>query len=195
MAERGALGFDGARRRIPFSAVNRKHGAGYDANLQRHHLVPRQLRGQRWFERMFGELGVERTGLEDFRRNGMLLPAREQAALRTGLPLHRGPHRLYSELVAQRVGQVERGWAAARLRDRERAAGEALMRLALLQRALRRRLLDTRRRVLVLNRRDPIGRDLDFTQMDAMADALWAATQPPAFAARPVFAARSAFAA
>lgn len=49
------------------------------------------------------------------------------------------------------------------------------MRLVLLQRGLRRRLVDTRRR-LVLNRRDPIGQGFDFTAMDAMAEALWSAT-------------------
>lgn len=175
----GALpaGFGGVRRSIPFASVNRRNRPGYDSCLQRHHLLPRQLRTMRCFERMFAELGIARMGLEDFRRNGMLLPARERAALRTGLPLHRGPHRTYSELVAQRVGQIERGWTAARLRDPDGAVGEALMRLAFLQRGLRRRLLDTRRRI-VLNRRDPVGQGVDFTAMDEMAEALWSATQP-----------------
>ncbi len=182
MAERAPAGFGGTRRSIPFGAVNHRNRLGHDPSLQRHHLLPRQLRTMRCFERMFAELGIVRMGLEDFRRNGMLLPARERAALRTGLPLHRGPHRTYSELVAQRVGQIERGWAAARPRDPEGAVGEALMRLALLQRGLRRRLLDTRRRI-VLNRRDPIGQGFDFTAMDEMAEALWSATQPMALAA------------
>lgn len=177
MADRPWGGFGGARRGIPFAAVNRRDRPGYDANLQRHHLLPRQLRTMRCFERMFAELGVARMGLEDFRRNGMLLPAREPAVLRTGLPLHRGPHRAYSELAAERVGQIERGWAAFRRREPEAAVREALMRLALLQSGLRRRLLDTRRR-LVLNRRDPIGWGFDFAEMDAMAEALWSATQP-----------------
>lgn len=182
MADRALANFGGARRSIPFAAVNRKGRPGYDPSLQRHHLLPRQLRNLPCFEPMFAELGIEAMGLEDFRRNGMLLPARERAALRLALPLHRGPHRAYSELVTQRVGQIERRWARARLRNPEAAVGEALMRLALLQRALRRRLLDTRRR-LVLNRRDPIGRRLDFARMDAMADALWSATQSMALAA------------
>ena len=49
------------------------------------------------------------------------------------------------------------------------------MRLLLLQSALRRRLQDDRRR-LVLNRRDPLGRGYDFSELDAMAEALWKAT-------------------
>ena len=138
---------------------------------------------------MFGALGAARLGLEDFRRNGMLLPAREQAVMRTGLPLHRGPHRIYSELVAQRVGQVERGWNAAIRCDRERAGEEALMRLALIQRALRLRLLDTRRKALVLNSRDPLGQAFDFTELDALANALWSATQPKTLASSSAFAA------
>jgi len=182
VADRGLAGFGAIRRSIPFAAVNHRDRPGHDPGLQRHHLLPRQLRTMRCFERMFAELGVARMGLEDFRRNGMLLPARERAALRTGLPLHRGPHRTYSKLVAERVGQIERGWAAARPRDPEGAVGEALMRLGLLQRGLRRRLLDTRRR-LVLNRRDPIGHGFDFTEMDALAEALWPATQPMILAA------------
>ncbi|WP_337191143.1 AHH domain-containing protein [Pelagerythrobacter marinus] len=165
------------RRPIPFASVNRKGAPGYDAALQRHHLLPRQLRRLAWFAPLLDELGGARIGLEDFRRNGMLLPAREAAALRLALPLHRGPHRAYNELVAQRVGQIERRWSRARASGAERAAAEALMRLELLQRALRRRLLDGRRR-LVLNRRDPVGAGYDFAVMDALAETLWRASDP-----------------
>ena len=80
-------------------------------------------------------------------------------------------------LVAQRVGQIERRWSRARASGAERAAAEALMRLDLLQRALRRRLLDGRRR-LVLNRRDPVGAGYDFAAMDALAETLWRASDP-----------------
>lgn len=188
MADAALRGFGDARARIPFSAVNRRDSPGYDPSVQRHHLLPRQLRTSACFARMFGELGALRMGLEDFRRNGMLLPARERAAVRMALPLHRGPHRLYSELVAQRVGQIERSWTVAIRRDRERAGEEALMRLALLQRALRRRLLDTRR-ALVLNRRDLLGQGFDFAALDALAESLWAATQPTNRASSSAFAA------
>jgi hypothetical protein len=57
----------------------------------------------------------------------------------------------------------------------EIALDQALMRLDLLQRALRRRLLSPARRVK-LNRSDPFGSGLDFTELDAMAEALWAGT-------------------
>ena len=50
------------------------------------------------------------------------------------------------------------------------------MRVELLQRALRRRLLAPERARMRLNRSDPLGTGLDFTELDAMADALWAGT-------------------
>jgi hypothetical protein len=63
-----------------------------------------------------------------------------------------------------------------RLRAPEIALDQALMRLDLLQRALRRRLLQPASRPLRLNRRDPIGTGLDFSELDAMADTFWAET-------------------
>ena len=51
---------------------------------------------------------------------------------------------------------------------------DALTALQLLQNALRRQLLAQRRRML-LNRKDPLGTGFDFTDLDAMAEALWAA--------------------
>jgi hypothetical protein len=66
-------------------------------------------------------LGTDRIGFHDFRRNGMLLPATDEEALRLGLPLHRGPHRSYNELVLERMGQIEAGWRGATGRRSERA--------------------------------------------------------------------------
>jgi hypothetical protein len=163
-----------ARIVIAFRAVNRRGEPGYDPSLQRHHLLPRQLLSRRCFGVMFETLGRERVGFDDFRVNGLLLPASEEATVRTGMPLHRGPHRLYNEVVIARVGRIEESWAVARRRDPEDALGEALMRLQLLQGALRRQLLAERRRVL-LNSRDPLGTGFDFTELDAMAEALWSA--------------------
>ncbi len=163
------------RARIPGRIVNQKGSGDYDPGLQRHHLLPRQLLGQRCFGDMFEELGRNPVGFDDFRSNGLLLPSTEAASLRLGLPLHRGPHRRYNEMVIERVGQVESSWQAMRGEDAEQAFIEAVMRLRLLQSALRRRLLSERRR-LVLNRKDPLGTGYDFSDLDAMAQALWDAT-------------------
>jgi len=169
-----------ARTAIAFRAVNRRGLADYDAGLQRHHLLPRQLLSQRCFGVMFDRIGRERVGFDDFRSNGLLLPARDEAAVRIGLPLHRGPHRDYNALVIERVGQIEQAWARLRLKAPEIAREGAVMRLSLLQRALRRSLLSPAGRRLTLNRRDPAGRPVDFSELDAMAEALWGATTPTA---------------
>lgn len=169
------------RKRLPFRAVNRKDLPGYDPGLQRHHLLPCQLLSRRCFGAMFDALGRERVRFDDFRANGMMLPAHGEAAVRMALPLHRGPHRDYNELVIERVGQVERDWSRLRGRAPEIALEQALMRLSLLQAALRRRLLEDRRR-LVLNRRDPLDKGYDFAALDAMAERLWTGTQTVAWA-------------
>lgn len=159
---------------IAFRSVNARGTAGYDPGLQRHHLLPRQLLSQRCFGRMFAEVGRINVGFDDFRRNGLLLPATEAASERSGMPLHRGPHPRYNEVVIARVGRIEARWAHGRLHDDGAALVEALMRLHLLQAALRRQLLAERRRV-VLSRKDPLGTGFDFAELDAMAEALWAA--------------------
>ena len=123
---------------------------------------------------MSAAVGRERVGFDDFRRNGLLLPANEHTSLRTGMPLHRGPHPRYNEVVIARVGSIEATWSIGRVRGDETALAEALLRLQLLQGALRRQLLAERRRVL-LNRKDPIGTGSDFSDLDAMAEKLWGA--------------------
>jgi hypothetical protein len=159
---------------IAFRSVNAPGADGYDPGLQRHHLLPRQLLSQRCFGTMFASVGRARVGFDDFRRNGLLLPGTEQASIRTGMPLHRGPHPRYNEVVIARVGRIEAGWSLARQQDEAAALAEALLRLHLLQGALRRQLLAQRRRVL-LNRNDPVGTGFDFSELDAMAESLWAA--------------------
>lgn len=165
----------GQRSWLPFRAVNRRDQAGYDPGVQRHHLLPRQLLRQDSTATLFRALGRDRLRFDDFRQNGLLLPATDRSALRIGLPLHRGPHRSYNELVSERVGQIEASWARSRAQTPEAALTDALARLELLQRALRRRLLDQRRRLL-LCRKDPLGSGVDFTELDALVDDLWPAT-------------------
>jgi len=161
---------------LPFRAVNRRGEAGYQSGMQRHHLLPLQLLSLRSFGPLLDRIGRDRLAFDDFRCNGLLLPANGEAALRIGLPLHRGPHRAYNGMVAERVGQIEAGWARLRPCAPEIALDQALMRFDLLQRALRRRLLGADRPRVRLNRQDPLGAGLDFAELDAMAEALWAGT-------------------
>ena len=167
-----------ARSALAFRAVNRPGQPGYQPAMQRHHLLPRQLLGCSAFARMFAALGLKRMGFDDFRRNGLLLPSSEEAVERVRLPLHRGPHNSYNAMVEQRVGQIEADWETARARDCRAAREQALMRLDLLQSALRRRLLMAQELPIRLNRNDPLGTGLDFTELDAMAEALWQASAP-----------------
>jgi hypothetical protein len=170
------LGRHAARRRaLPFRAVNRPGSPGFDRELQRHHLLPCQLLAQNCFAGMFDLLGRERVGFDDFRLNGLLLPCSEPGALRIGLPLHRGPHPAYNRLVIERVGSIEAQLATCLQASPREAIWCALFRLALLQAALRRRLLDEQRR-FILNRKDPLGAGFDFAELDAMAETLWKAT-------------------
>lgn len=163
----------GDRTFLPFRAVNREGQAGYDPGLQRHHLLPRQLLFRPGFARMLAAADLR---FDDFRHNGLLLPCAEGAAIRLALPLHRGPHPRYTELVMERVAQIELGWGAGRGRDPASSIRQVRMRLTLLQRGLRRYLLKGGRRRLRLNRFDPVGQSPDFGDLDAMADALWGAT-------------------
>ena len=144
----------------------------HDPALQRHHLLPCQLLILPCFNRFFDHLGLERIGFDDFRRNGLLLPAREEAVRRLGMPLHRGPHRDYNAMVSEKVGQIEAVWSRSRRRRGNSAHAAALGRLARLQDRLRLRLLD-RRDPLHRNRRDPLRAEADFSSLDALAEQLW----------------------
>lgn len=176
MSEYGlAVIYRSPRKSIPFRKVNRRCDAGYDRELQRHHLLPSQLLQLTCFKPLMARVGRRQVGFDDFRANGLLLPATEAATLRTGMPLHRGPHRDYNEMVIERVGQIEANWSQDLHVDPEKAGQDALMRLRLLQSALRRRLLNERRRFL-LNRKDPLGTGIDFSELDAMAESLWQST-------------------
>lgn len=163
---------------LSFRAVNRPGQPGYDASLQRHHLLPRQLFHSPAIRGMLDGIGTERLGFDDFRRNGLLLPADDAAAVRIGLPLHRGPHRHYNQMVFERVGQIEAAWSAKCFAAPMLAIEEAAMRLVVLQSALRRRFLSGAARPLKLNNRDPAGQPKDFSALDAMAETLWRATEP-----------------
>jgi hypothetical protein len=130
------------------------------------------------FAPLFEGIARDWPGFDDFRSNGMLLPANDGAALRTGLPLHRGPHRDYNLMVIERVGHIEADWSSQRWRAPRWAGGDAIAGLARLQRGLHRRLMTRGLKRLALNRRDPLQREADFAELDAMVDALWPASDP-----------------
>ena len=160
------------RQIVHFRSINRRGAPGFDPGLQRHHLLPRQVMQCDCFAAMFAMIGPQRLRFDDFRSNGLLLPATDEASVRTGMPLHRGPHPRYNEVVIARVGRIEQQWARVRRYDPDSALRTALWQLGLLQDALRRGLLSERRR-LVLHARDPLGTGFDFAELDSMAEQLW----------------------
>ena len=70
----------GLRRKLPFRAVNRRDRAGFTPGMQRHHLLPWQLLAGPAFRCLFETIGRERLDFDDFRSNGLLLPARGDSA-------------------------------------------------------------------------------------------------------------------
>ena len=158
-----------------FVNVNRRGRTGSRRGWQKHHLLPRQTFGRRSFSAMFSSISPRGEWFDDFNVNGILLPATEAAAFDSGLPLHRGPHQVYNELVFERVGAVEMEWSHTRSRDELLARDVALARIRLIQRGLARGLEMGGAGPFVLNRRDPIGRGKDYSELDAMAEVLWGA--------------------
>jgi hypothetical protein len=161
------------RAAIPFRHINRADTPGFRANMQRHHLLPVALVGRGAINRFLDRIGLEQVGFHDFRRNGLLLPAEERLASQMALPLHRGPHPAYTDLVAERLGRFEADLS------RTGKGGDARMRVRLLQNALRKRLLAARKKPMILNRRDPLGAGVDFSSLDDMAETLFAAPIDP----------------
>lgn len=161
-----------------FAAVDRPGSAGFRRGWQKHHLLPRQLFSNSGVSSMLAALGNAGLRFDDFVANGVLLPGSERAAIVARLPLHRGPHRIYNELVLGRVGTVEMEWSRNRTRHETQAENAALSRIRLIQAALKKRLAGEGKGTLVLNRRDPIGQGVDFGHLDAMADTLWNSTAP-----------------
>lgn len=165
---------------IPFRSANNRRDPNYEPASQCHHLLPLQLLKMDCFENMFSKLDSNSIGFHDFRTNGLLLPSTEKRSVETGLPLHRGPHNKYNEVVMMRVGAVKRDWSQGRLVDPLKANQIAESRLCWLKAGLRSGLIkQCERSRMTLNRFDPnaiIGEGYDFTEMDDMAEIVMGAT-------------------
>jgi len=143
--------------------------------FQRHHLIPIALLHRPQMAAMFEQLHGEGFALGDFGRNGLMLPACEPAALRSGHALHRGPHHGYSDVIAARVEGIRAHFALQAPADLRAARRIAVMRLRLLQDTTRRALTDRHGAVFWLNRRDPMRLFFDRPYLDAAIDKLFGA--------------------
>lgn len=179
-----------------FSMINRKNGDGYNPRYQRHHLIPLQaasmpeVRGPldeiagagRIRGRIRGEGKDERSGsygfdFDNFETNGVLLPSDEAMALKTGHPLHRGPHPRYNKLVIERLRLIIRLSNGIENRIQRRVFFR--LRMKLLQSTLRRALVGSPLPVFRLNKRDPGLSSSAFIGLDSCVDALYMATRWP----------------
>ena len=158
---------------IPFSKVNRRGSVGYLRNYQRHHLIPLQVYYHPPLEKLFCQLRLVGFKIDDFDANGILLPCSECEVLKSGRPMHRGPHPRYNELVSDRLSMM----TASRREDGEKTYRQDSLqfRVRLLQRGLRKGLI-SRNVLLRLHRRDPLRSEQVFENIDHVVDRLWTAT-------------------
>jgi A nuclease family of the HNH/ENDO VII superfamily with conserved AHH len=78
---------------------------------QRHHLIPVEVVCQPALASIMNPLITTGFNPREFNTNGVWLPASEQVAIKTGLPLHRGPHPHYNAFVSDQVAFLSRGLA------------------------------------------------------------------------------------
>jgi hypothetical protein len=97
--------------------------------FHRHHVIPLEIVEKPSFSVLFGHLRAIGFDPHDFGTNGMHLPCTEKMAIIFRLPMHRGSHPLYNEVVATRVAMI------ARL-----PVGDAYLGIRILQQELRRNL-------------------------------------------------------
>lgn len=143
------------------------------AGFQRHHLIPIALLQRPQMAAMFDHLHAEAFALHQFGGNGLMLPACEPAALRSGHALHRGPHHGYSDVVAARVEHIRAHFALHAPADLRIARRTATMRLRLLQDTTRRALTDRHGAGFWLNRRDPMRLFVDRPYLDEAIERLF----------------------
>lgn len=126
-----------------------------------HHIIPIEIIEKAAFSSFFRRINELGFDFDDFHRNGMYLPCTEENAVAFRLPLHRGPHPVYNELVGECIAALN-GLG----RDSQ------LFRLHELQLALRTAL---RKNEVPLHkgRRNPFTQNASFESMEIAAYRLW----------------------
>jgi A nuclease family of the HNH/ENDO VII superfamily with conserved AHH len=144
------------------------------SEFQLHHLLPVSVFGHSHFSKSFKILESDGFDPRYYSVNGLALPATERAAAFWKMPMHRGPHRRYNELVTVRVAailsELERGNCTRQARL------EAIGRFNLLIFTLRR-ILSGDRPFILLSSRDPINSRVHFYDLEMACDRLWIATK------------------
>lgn len=125
-----------------------------------HHLIPVEIVDRRVFATFFGMVRAVGFDVDDFQANGMHLPCTIAQARAFGLPLHRGGHPRYNELIAERISQLTHFGPI-----------DAMQGISALQCHLRRTL-----RRPAIKTVAQIGGDTDFRRLDAEVEMLWGTT-------------------
>ncbi len=143
--------------------------------FQKHHLIPVQIFRKPAFGKLFEYAKIGGFDPRDFRTNGVYLPASERLAAQCERPLHRGPHPRYNELVATRLFKLENSirQSCGKIGYKSNPRDIAL-RLYKVQKTLRGTLLSNPCPI-ILNKRDPMSRHINFTYLDDDVDRLWSA--------------------
>lgn len=150
---------------IRFSHINRLNSVDHKPNYQRHHLIPLQAVSESDLLSLFEIAANDGFDLDDFELNGILLPSCEKEALRTGQPLHRGPHPLYNEIVMKRLLRISK--LSDRLDGFVQRQDFIRFRLSLLQSSLRSGLNKRSFSKIYLSARDPLRSRAKFDLMDS----------------------------
>ena len=85
---------------VSFREVKRRCRAD---GFQCHHLIPLAVVESQSLAMLFGRLRSTGFNPHDFNSNGMHLPSSEKQAAVFRLPMHRGPHKRYNNMVADRI--------------------------------------------------------------------------------------------
>ncbi len=125
-----------------------------------HHVIPIAVVEHRALARTFGRARSAGFEPQNFATNGMHLPSTEEHAVAFRLPLHRGPHKVYNEIVANHISN----WAGL-------PPHELLEKLCSLQNSLKRGL---RRGPVAIGTSSDLGLRLthDFQRLDVAIERL-----------------------
>lgn len=128
-----------------------------------HHIIPAAVVEKPAFRNIFSRIGAIGFDFQNFHQNGMYLPCTEENAIAFRLPLHRGPHPLYNQIVCERIAAFERLGPYGQLRQ-----------IFDLQQALR---LALRSNALPLRKgqRDPLASNPAFETIEKAAFSLYSA--------------------
>ena len=92
--------------RVPFASVNLPGNILYREGWVRHHLMPLQCIRDATLGPFLWKMRSQCFFIDDFNRNGILLPTLPSQAKLTGLPLHLGGHRNYNSRIIAEINAI-----------------------------------------------------------------------------------------